>query len=231
VARLPTTGSDTGVWGDILNDFLLVSHTSSGTLKPLVSDLDLNNYKVTNLSDPASSQDAATKHYVDTASPVLSVASKTGDVSLTKSDVGLSNVDNTSDANKPVSTAQQTALDAKLTRAGDTMTGKLAEAVIALTDGSTINIDASLGNIFTVTLGGDRTIADPTNPTSGQKIIIRLKQDGTGSRVVSWGNAYKFGLDVVQPTLSTTGGKVDYLAFIYNAGSSQWDCLATARGY
>ncbi|UOK18351.1 minor tail protein [Arthrobacter phage BruhMoment] len=44
---------------------------------------------------------------------VLSVAGRTGTVVLTKTDVGLSNVDNTSDVNKPVSTAQQTALNAK----------------------------------------------------------------------------------------------------------------------
>lgn len=45
--------------------------------------------------------------------PVQSVASKTGAVTLVKGDVGLGNVDNTSDANKPISTATQTALDAK----------------------------------------------------------------------------------------------------------------------
>jgi len=44
---------------------------------------------------------------------------------LTKSSVGLANVDNTSDANKPVSTATQTALNAKLALAGGTMTGAL----------------------------------------------------------------------------------------------------------
>lgn len=44
---------------------------------------------------------------------VKSVAGKTGDVTLVKGDVGLGNVDNTSDANKPVSTAQQAALDSK----------------------------------------------------------------------------------------------------------------------
>ena len=44
---------------------------------------------------------------------VLSVAGKTGAVTLAKADVGLSNVDNTTDANKPVSTATQTALDGK----------------------------------------------------------------------------------------------------------------------
>lgn len=38
------------------------------------------------------------------------------DLALTKSDVGLGNVDNTSDVNKPVSTAQQTAIDGKVTK-------------------------------------------------------------------------------------------------------------------
>lgn len=46
--------------------------------------------------------------------PVTSVAGRTGAVVLAKADVGLGNVDNTSDANKPVSTAQQTALDGKV---------------------------------------------------------------------------------------------------------------------
>lgn len=46
-------------------------------------------------------------------SPVVSVNGQTGAVVLTKSDVGLSNVDNTSDLNKPISTATQTALNAK----------------------------------------------------------------------------------------------------------------------
>jgi hypothetical protein len=48
------------------------------------------------------------------AAPVQSVASKTGAVTLVKADVGLSNVDDTTDANKPISTATQTALDGKL---------------------------------------------------------------------------------------------------------------------
>jgi hypothetical protein len=47
------------------------------------------------------------------AAPVQSVAGRTGAVTLTKSDVGLGNVDNTSDASKPISTATQTALDGK----------------------------------------------------------------------------------------------------------------------
>lgn len=48
-------------------------------------------------------------------SPVSSVAGRTGAIVLTKTDVGLPNVDNTSDALKPISTATQTALDGKET--------------------------------------------------------------------------------------------------------------------
>ncbi|MCF6265221.1 MAG: collagen-like protein [Desulfuromusa sp.] len=48
-----------------------------------------------------------------TAAPVTSVAGKTGTVTLVPGDVGLGNVNNTADASKPVSTAQQTALDLK----------------------------------------------------------------------------------------------------------------------
>ena len=60
------------------------------------------------------------------AAPVQSVAGKTGAVNLAKADVGLSNVDNTSDANKPVSTAQQTALNLKAPLASPTFTGTVS---------------------------------------------------------------------------------------------------------
>lgn len=58
-----------------------------------------------------------------TSGAVDSVAGKTGVVTLVKGDVGLSNVDNTSDANKPVSTAQQSALNLKADIASPALTG------------------------------------------------------------------------------------------------------------
>jgi hypothetical protein len=51
--------------------------------------------------------------YLAALSPVQSVAGKTGAVTITKIDVGLGNVDNTTDAGKPISAATQTALDGK----------------------------------------------------------------------------------------------------------------------
>ena len=63
---------------------------------------------------------------IDATDAVLSVASKTGVVSLVKADVGLPNVDNTADTAKPVSTAQQTALNLKANLASPTFTGTVA---------------------------------------------------------------------------------------------------------
>ena len=73
----------------------------------------------------------ATKSYADTAeADAITAAGTAADTkistavaALTKSSVGLGNVDNTSDANKPVSTAAQTALNLKANLAGPTFTG------------------------------------------------------------------------------------------------------------
>jgi hypothetical protein len=87
MSRLPITGSDDGTWGDVLNDFLGQAHNPDGSLKSTA---------------------------VSAAGAVQSVNSHTGSsVTVTKGDVGLGNVDNTSDANKPISSATQTALNAK----------------------------------------------------------------------------------------------------------------------
>ena len=65
----------------------------------------------------------------------LSGATFTGTVSgISKSMVGLGNVDNTADANKPVSTATQTALDGKLSLTGGTLTGALTLSGAPTTD-------------------------------------------------------------------------------------------------
>lgn len=69
---------------------------------------------------------------------VRSVTGKTGDVALAKGDVGLGNVDNMSDANKPVSTAQQTALNAKAPLASPVFTGSPKAPTPATSDSSTL---------------------------------------------------------------------------------------------
>ena len=69
---------------------------------------------------------SGTVYVLITSGAVDSVAGKTGVVTLVKGDVGLGNVDNTSDSAKPVSTAQQTALDLKANLASPTFTGTVS---------------------------------------------------------------------------------------------------------
>lgn len=109
--------------------------------------------------------------------------------------------------------------------------GRITQNVVALTDAATINTDASAGNIFKVTLGGNRTIAAPANPAPGQKLLYRFTQDATGSRTLTWNAVFKFTTDVPAPTLSTAAGKTDYVGFIYDADKTQWECVAVSRGY
>ncbi len=80
----------------------------------------------------------------------------TGTVSgITKSMVGLGNVDNTSDANKPVSTATQTALDLKADLAGPTFTGTTTAAALTVTGNLTVQ-----GTTTTVS-SSNLSISDP----------------------------------------------------------------------
>ena len=83
---------------------------------------------------------------------------------------------------------------------------------VALSDGATIAVDLSLGNNFTVTLAGNRTLGAPSNVTAGQSGVIVVTQDGTGSRTLAYNSAYKFAGGTA-PTLTTTASAVDVLAY------------------
>ena len=85
-------------------------------------------------------------------------------------------------------------------------------SVSALTDGATITPDFALANNFSVTLGGNRTLANPTNLTAGQHGVIVITQDGTGSRTLAYGSYFKFPAGSA-PTLTTTAAAVDVLAY------------------
>lgn len=107
----------------------------------------------------------------------------------------------------------------------------ISHPVVALTDAATIAVDASKGNYFRVTLGGNRTLGNPTNPADGQKIIFEIIQDGTGSRTLAYDTKYAFSTDVPSPTLTTTLNKRDMLGFIYNSTADKWYCLAVNKGF
>jgi hypothetical protein len=86
--------------------------------------------------------------------------------------------------------------------------------VRTLTDQATITPDFSLGNNYVLTLGGNRTLANPTNLIAGQSGTIVITQDGTGSRTLNYGGFWKYpgGFGNI-PLLTTTAGAVDVLGY------------------
>lgn len=87
-----------------------------------------------------------------------------------------------------------------------------------LTDGATITPDWNDANVQKVVLGGNRTIANPSNIEAGATYILILVQDGTGSRTVTWGTNYKFSGGTA-PTLTTTGGQADVITLVAYSSS------------
>lgn len=85
---------------------------------------------------------------------------------------------------------------------------------VALTDAATIATDASLSNTFTVTLGGNRTLGNPTNLANGCIYNWRIKQDGTGSRTLAYGSKFKWPGGSA-PTLTTTASATDFISGQY----------------
>jgi hypothetical protein len=85
--------------------------------------------------------------------------------------------------------------------------------IVTLTDTATITADLNASNKFKVTLGGNRTLANPSNLASatGQTIIVFVIQDGTGNRDLDYGTAW-LPEDGIWPVLSTAAGSIDVLA-------------------
>jgi hypothetical protein len=131
--------------------------------------------------------------------PVTSVAGKTGDVTLTKSDVGLANVDNTADTAKPVSTAQQTALDLKANLASPTFTGTVSgitKSMVGL--GNVDNTSDATKDSATATLS-NKTLASPAftgTPTGLTKSHVGLGNvDNTADSAKPVSTAQQAALD------------------------------------
>lgn len=87
-------------------------------------------------------------------------------------------------------------------------------------DGATITFDMTASNVHTVTLADNRILA-VSNTSTGQPFVIRLVQDGTGGRTVTWFSTIKWP-NGTAPTLSTTGSRVDVFGFI-TTGSNTYD--------
>jgi hypothetical protein len=97
--------------------------------------------------------------------------------------------------------------------------GSAASNNYTLTDAATITPDFSQSNNFTITLGGNRTMANATNMTVGQSGVMYITQDGTGSRTLAWGTAWDWPNGGV-PTLTTTASAVDVIVYTVRTSTS-----------
>jgi hypothetical protein len=86
-----------------------------------------------------------------------------------------------------------------------------------LTDGATVSWDTGLGAYGKLTLGGNRTIAAPTNLVNGRMYALELIQDATGSRTVTWNAAFVWSGGTA-PTLTATAAKRDIIRFVASNG-------------
>jgi hypothetical protein len=171
------------------------------------------------------------------AAPVQSVAGRSGSVTLTKSDVGLSSVDNTSDAAKPVSTATQTALDAKaaashthgnLTNSGaiGTTSGKI---VVTTTGGALTTAAYALGN--QVLLYSGQTSAALTGSLADFLVPIGAQSMGTVDIVDYLGAAqatHTHALSSLTQSSATTGQVVTWNGSAWAAATPSAYTLPTA---
>jgi len=157
MSRLPTPGSDNGTWGTVLNDFLSVAHVTTGASQGGLLDGTVTNSTIVDGTIALTKLATSVQTSLGKADTALQ--------SATKTTVGLANVDNTSDLNKPISTATQTALDAKVASANlDTATASL----VSTSNSATASAIAS--KITTATAGTMPVYllapADP-DPTTG----------------------------------------------------------------
>jgi hypothetical protein len=88
----------------------------------------------------------------------------------------------------------------------------LSEVPQTLTDQAAIDWDLSLGGAATITLGGNRTLNAPTNMVDGAHYSLRIIQDGTGTRLITWNAAYRFPAGV-DPCLSAAVNCIDLIEF------------------
>tara|TARA_B100000927_G_C16111387_1_gene327351 strand:- start:143 stop:517 length:375 start_codon:yes stop_codon:yes gene_type:complete len=99
---------------------------------------------------------------------------------------------------------------------------------IKVTAGTTLTINADTTSTVVVNAQDDDfTIALPTgSPREGQKLVVRIKDDGTGRSITY--NAVFRAVGITLPT-TTVASKVLYLGCMFNAAESKWDVIAVKQ--
>lgn len=93
-----------------------------------------------------------------------------------------------------------------------------------LTDATSVAWDMSANQVCKVTLGGNRTMALPTNIVDGAHYTLKVIQDATGSRTLAYNAAFLFPGGTA-PTLSTAANSIDMIHLVGH-GTTQLLCTS-----
>lgn len=152
--------------------------------------------------------------------PVQSVNGRLGAVTLGASDVGLANVNNTSDLNKPVSTPQQSAFDLKADKTNGLIVNPTIKAYVeqlqALNSGSAFTVDTTSGTLIEATITASATITLPS-AVAGVGYTLIAKYNGAFSLTFTGGTLLKWAGGVA-PTATAVNGKIDKYIFTCGTG-------------
>lgn len=158
--------------------------------KAFFTPIDMKGYKIQNLGAPTSDSDAVPKSYATNATNLAS-----GTVTTARLGSG-------------------TASSSTYLRGDQTWaTVSASNTWQTMADGATVTLSWLNNSINAVTLGGNRTLVISGTPALGDVVRLRLKQDGTGTRTLTWptsGVTFNWPLDE-EPVLTTEAGRFDVI--------------------
>ncbi len=205
MARLPQPGSDSNIWGNVLNDFLLVSHDSDGTVQAGAIDAD------------ALQDGIITNAHISSSAAI--VKSKLANLSIVDADVSA------------ISESKITNLTTDLAARATTANGGGETYYDAGNSGSSIAIDLSNGNVQKLTLTANCTLS-LASPSAGamRSLTLLVFQDATGSRTITWPGSVSWG-DAGPAILTLTASKMDIVSLFTVNGGTTWYATLGAKGF
>ena len=100
----------------------------------------------------------------------------------------------------------------------------IQEQAVAVTSGTTVTVNLNLGSVFTLTLGhnvGTFNITNPAGSGDASSFILKLTQDGTAGRTITWPSSVKWAA-ATAPTLSAAATNIDVLVFFTTDGGTTY---------
>lgn len=231
-AKVGTTtgGSYTPTTGDII----LVTFTNSNTATNPTINIDGSGAKNILLGNvnPTAVGMTGTKvmMWYDGAAFQLFGSQRTSDSNTSYSEISEAEIENPASSTARLITGRraEALMDNEASAARTLANKRITPRVGTVASSATPTPTGDSSDIYTITaLATDATIASPSGtPTNGQKLILRIKDNGT-ARGLTWDSIYRAIGVTLPPT--TTISKTIYIGMIYNSADTKWDVIAVGE--